>query len=469
MSTEAGSRGPKAYDIVIIGCGTAGLATAVRAKETGGALNVAVLERTTRQERGGNSRWTAATLRLDDPYTVTDNFVDEMIRYSGGRSDPDYIRQLAESLPETMDWLQSFGVRLRRAQTIFVTSAAQRLLPIGGGERLIEVLAEEAERLGVDFLYETSAVRLLTNAEGEIGGVVVRGADGRLSEITARAMVIASGGFEGNDQMMTQYFGPDVPNLYPLSPGGAHNKGEGIRMALEVGAMPTGEWGAFHGEPIDPRSAQPEAVVMVFPYGILVNSDAVRFVDEGSGLADEICEDVARKIWAESGGIAYFIGDQRLYSVPGHEHALLTDKPPIIASTVRELAELLGIDGERLERTVAEFNASVCDGGYDPTALDGKHTEGVYPRKSNWAQPLDELPLVAYPVACAIVFTFGGIGTSTSAEVLSTDGRVVPGLYAAGECTGLYHGTYPGSTSVMRALVFGRIAGEAAALYCQTD
>lgn len=453
------------YEIVIIGCGTAGLSAAVRAKETNASLSVAVLERTTKLDRGGNSRWTAATLRLDDPYTVTDSFVDDMIRYSEGRSDVDYIHTLAEHLPEAMDWLQGFGIRLRRAKTIFVTSAAQRLLPIGGGERLVEVLADEAERLGVEFLYETSAIKLLTSESGETGGLVVRKADGRLADITARAVIIASGGFEGNDQMLTQYLGSGVPNLFPLSPGGAHNKGEGIRMALDVGAMSTGEWGAFHGEPIDPRSGQAEAVVMVFPYGILVNSEGLRFADEGSGLADEICEDVSRKIWAQDGGVAYFIGDQRLYSVPGHEHALMTDQPPILADSVEELAALLGVEGSTLERTILEFNAAVCAGEYEPTKLDGKHTEGITPPKSNWAQPLEQLPLVAYPVGCAIVFTFGGIGTSTSAEVLSADGTKIPGLFAAGECTGIYHGTYPGSTSVMRALVFGRISGESAANY----
>ncbi len=467
MTPRAESPTNARYDIVIVGCGTAGLSAAVRAKETDGSLRVAVLERTNKLDRGGNSRWTAATMRLDDPYAVTDSFVDDMLRYSGGRSDARYIRTLADSLPEAMDWLQGFGIRLRRAKTIFVTSAAQRLLPIGGGERLVEVLADEAERLGVEFLYEHAALRLLTNDGGETGGVVVRNADGRIAEIEARAVIIASGGFEGNDQMLTQYLGPDVPNLLPLSPGGAHNKGEGIRMALEVGAMSTGEWGAFHGEPIDPRSGQAEAVVMMFPYGILVNSKGMRFTDEASGLADEICEDVSRKIWAEEGGVAYFIGDQRMYAVPGHEHALMTDQPPITANSVAEMAGLIGVDPRTLEATVHDFNEAVCDGDYDPVSLDGKHTEGIVPPKSNWAQPLDQYPLVAYPVACAIVFTFGGIGTSTSAEVLSTEEQPIPGLYAAGECTGLYHGTYPGSTSVMRALVFGRIAGESAARYAR--
>lgn len=202
---------------------------------------------------------------------------------------------------------------------------------------------------------------------------------------------------------------------------------------------------------------------MVFPYGILVNLDGERFVDEGSGTADEIYEAVGRTIWKQREGLVYFIGDQRIYTVPGYEHALTTDMPPIVADSAEVLAEQLGLDPARLRRTIEEFNASVQEGAYDPTAPDGKATRGLTPPKSNWAQPLDMLPLVAYPMACAIVFTYGGIATSMSGEVLSADGWPIPGLFAAGECTGLYYGKYPGATSVLRGLVFGRIAGEAAA------
>lgn len=451
------------FDVVVIGCGAAGLSAALSAVQARPGLRVSVLERTARADRGGSTRWTGAYMRLADPYTVAPNFVDDMVAFSGGRSDRHYVETLVDLIPETMEWVQEQGLRFRAQPTIFLTRSRPRLLPEGGGEQIVARLAERAEALGVEFCYQTTAVGLVHDDEGRIAGVQAH-RDGRLQVIGCTAVVIACGGFEGNPEMLVQYLGPDADQLRNISEGGTHNKGEGIRMALAIGAKPSGEYGSFHAEPIDPRSVNPEPVVMVFPYGIMVNSRAERFVDEADGTADETYEHVARQVWAQPGHTAYFIGDQRLTEVPNRQHALLTEKPAITAGTVAELADMLALPSAALVATIAAFNAAASRAEqFTPTRPDGNATRGLAPPKSNWAHPLDRPPYLAYPMSCAIVFTYGGIATDTDARVLTADDVPIPGLFAAGECTGLYYGKYPGATSVLRSLVFGRVAGRNAA------
>ncbi len=273
-------------------------------------------------------------------------------------------------------------------------------------------------------------------------------------------MILASGGYEGNPQLMTEHFGENAEFLKPVARGGTFNRGEGIGMAIGAGAAPSGEWGNFHGEPVDPRSRIAEPVVMTFPYGILVNADGERFVDEASSTVDEIYEDVCRAIFAQPGNISYLIGDRRLPELPGFTRAVLSDQPPFRCDTLADLARVLDIDAPTLAATVDAYNAAVPDGepGFDPAVADGLATTGVRPPKSNWARAVVEPPFVAYPVATAVCFTFGGIAVDNAARVLDGDGTPIDGLWAAGEMTGVYHRKYPGATSVLRSLVFGREA-----------
>jgi len=135
----------------------------------------------------------------------------------------------------------------------------------------------------------------------------------------------------------------------------------------------------------------------------------------------------------------------------------------IEAPTLAALAEKLGLDAKALEATVAEYNAAIEPGSFDPTIFDGKAAVGLDPPKSNWAFRLERPPFIAYPLTCAITFTFGGIRTNARAQVVSPSGAPIPGLYAAGEVPGLYYPSYPAGTSVLRAATFGRLAGAHAA------
>jgi tricarballylate dehydrogenase len=265
--------------------------------------------------------------------------------------------------------------------------------------------------------------------------------------------------------MLTHYVGPRARYLRPVARGGYYNKGEGIRMALAIGAAACGDYGSFHAEPLDPRSGAPEPVVLVFNYGILVNKLGQRFIDEAPATVDATYEAITRIIFEQPEGIAYVVLDSQIDDVPNWKRSVRSDQPPITANSIPELAARLGIDAAALTATVAGYNAACpATGTFKPLQLDGLATASTLtPKKSNWARPVENPPFLAWPIICGNCFTFGGLKVDSSSRVLDTDGVVIPGLYAAGETIGLYYGTYPGATSVLRGAVFGRIAGTHAA------
>ncbi len=471
----------QSFDVVVAGCGVAGLSAAVAAAENG--AKVAVLERATRTERGGQSRYTEAYLRMKSHRDVTDDFETHIAENGSGYVDPELVEEaagpreaqsnlaralsladptlvetFANAAGPTIAWLEGLGVRFDFLPTQFLTRSQPRLLPVGGGLALVEALAARAEKLGVHFFYETTATGLLRDGQGRVTGLATRRRGKPPVELSGR-VVLACGGFEGNAEMMSRYVGPRSVYLRPVCKGGYYNRGEGIEMALAIGAAPCGDFGSYHAEPVDPRSGISEPSVFIFPYGILVNREGRRFTDEAPGTVDACYERVTRRIFEQRDGIAWVILDAKHLRIPNYRLGIRTDKPPIEAGTLDELAKRIGVAGEALARTVAEYNAACGPGSWKPLELDGLATRGLTPPKSNWAMPLDEPPFHAYPIISSNVFTFGGLKVDAQARVLDRDGEPIEGLYAAGEIIGLFYGNYTGATSVLKGLVFGRIAG----------
>ncbi|MFN0317361.1 MAG: FAD-binding protein, partial [Burkholderiales bacterium] len=254
--------------------------------------------------------------------------------------------------------------------------------------------------------------------------------------------------------------GPRALYLRPVARGGYYNKGEGIRMALDIGAAPCGDFGSYHAEPVDPRSGIAEPAIFIFPYGILVNREGQRFVNEAPGIVDAHYESITRHIFQQTEGIAYVILDAKIGDVPNKQLAIRTDQPPIAADSIAALAEKIGVPGAALEATVAAYNAACGPGMFKALEADGLATSGLHPPKSHWARPIDRAPYHAYPIISSNVFTFGGLKVNGNAQVLASDGDPIEGLYAAGETVGLYYKTYTGSTSVLKGAVFGRLAGQ---------
>jgi tricarballylate dehydrogenase len=300
--------------------------------------------------------------------------------------------------------------------------------------------------------------------DNRVEGIEACAPDGGTMLLEADAVILATGGFQGDSATMRTQFGPLGETLRLISPGTHFDTGEGIRMAREQGAAIAGDWNGMHIEPVDPRSTGSAAVVLVYPYGIVVDQNGDRFFDEGAGLVHETWEVFARDIhFNRPQQRAYAILDSRLYDIDGYARAVRSEVPPFQAATLRDLAAQIGIPARQLKETVDAFNAAATGdvARFDATRCDGLSTSGIAPPKSNWARPIAEPPYLAYPLVGAVAYTFGGLATDTRARLVCDRGPL-PGLFAAGEITGHFYGTAPNAVAMLRALVFGRIAGREA-------
>lgn len=410
-------------------------------------------------------------MRMKSTAEIAPDFEVDMIAASAGRGDRAYFRRLAEEAPEAVRWVERHGVKFH-APGYYLSAGPTRIQPVGGGAAIVEALAKAARAAGVEIRYGCRAEKLARGSSGSITGIEATNSGGSRLQVSAGAVVLASGGFQGSGPMLRRYLGEGAETLKPISPGSASNEGEGIRMALEAGALEAGDWNGMHSEPVDSRSTGPASIVLVYPYGIVVDVEGRRFFDEGRGLVHETWEQFSRAIhFSTPGRKAWAILDSRLFDIAGYERAIRSEVPPLKAGSIEELAALTGIAAKGLDRTVAAYNAG-CTGepsSFDATRADGlRASASLSSPKSNWARALDRPPYLAWPLAGAIAYTFGGIATNTSAEVLGVSGPI-PGLYAAGEITGHFYGSAPNAVAVLRALVFGRIAGRAAVAKLNTN
>ena len=448
-------------EIVVVGHGAAGLSAALSAAEAardrGVAARITLIERASEDSWGGNSRWSPSYIQMQSADAVAPGFEEDIARQSRGRGDAGYFRRLAIEAAPTIGWLKRHGVEFHRP-VYYLSAGPARIQPVGGGVALTQALLEAVKKAGVSIFYGRSAERLVSGGHGEISGVRLESSE----TMAADVVILASGGFAGNGEMLREHFGPGAENMRPISPGTRFNTGVGIRMALGAGARRSGDWNGMHAEPVDARSQASAPVVLVYPYGIVVDRDGRRIFDEGGGLVHETWEAFARQIhFSAPGRVVYAILDSSLHDIPDYGRAIRSEIAPFVADTIAELASILGIAAAALEETVHAYNRAAAGNatGFDASRVDGLATAAGYaPRKSNWARPLGRPPYLAWPLVGAIAYTFGGIETNPEAQVLGADGPI-RGLYAAGEITGHFYGTAPNAVALLRALVFGRIAG----------
>ncbi|HYB44456.1 MAG TPA: FAD-dependent tricarballylate dehydrogenase TcuA, partial [Candidatus Methylomirabilis sp.] len=397
----------------------------------------------------------------------------DLMRVTEGRADPELSEILIGRSYDTIAWMAKQGIPLEPAVSLSAVRVGDRIKWSPGavirarqeGVGLSKTWFEVARERGIEIRYATSAVRLTQDGRGWVTGVVARGADG-FAEIGARAVVLGCGGFEANPEWRARYLGR--PWDHAKVRGTRYNTGDGLRMALEIGALPHGQWTGCHSTPIDAdapphgdRKLTDKTNRLSYPYGVLLNAQGRRFFDEGEDFQFYTYAKLGGIILNQPGGVGYQIFDSKVTDLL--EGRYKTGKP-IAADSLAALVDKLPLDRAAARRTLEDYNAAVGGGAFDPAARDGLATKGLAPAKSNWAQRLDAPPFVAYPVTGGITFTFGGVRVNERAQVLSTSWAPIPGLYACGEMVGgLFHINYPGGTGLMSGAVFGRLAGAHAA------
>jgi tricarballylate dehydrogenase len=483
--------------VVVVGGGNAGLCAALSASEEG--ARVLILERAPYEARGGNSYFTGGLIRF--PYQgmpdlrnlvpeIGDSeagsmevgeyseqeFFDDMARVTEYQADPDLVQTLVSNAFDTMLWLRTHGVRFAFAlsRQAFKTGDKFRFFGsapvefVGGGTGLVDGLFEEVARNGVEIWYGARAKDLLVDDQDCVTGVLVR-RDGATLTIPTGAVVLASGGFEANPEMRARYLGPDW-DLVKVR-GTKFNTGDGITMALEIGAQPYGHWSGCHAVAWDVNAPSTGDRVVgesfqkhSYPLGIVVNRLGARFIDEGADFRNYTYAKYGKEILKQPGMVAFQIFDGKVIHLLRDEYRI-RQVTKFSADSLDGLAQGLEIWPEGFLKTVREFNAAVMDRPYDPSVKDLKGTVGITPPKSNWALPIDTPPFVGFAVACGITFTFGGLRIDARGQVLDTESSPIPELFAAGELVGgLFYHNYPGGTGLTSGAVFGRLAGRNAAL-----
>ncbi len=453
-----------AAEVVVVGGGNAALCAAIAARTAG--AQVLVLERAPQHDRGGNSKYTRNLRCIRDGLYGEDEFVDDLRGVSDSGMQEDLVRLLIRSSRELPFWMEEHGVRWQPELRGSLQLARTNKFFLGGGKALLNTYYARARQLGIHVRYD-AFVRDIGRDEDGLTLAIDNGGDPLT--VSAKAVVLASGGFEANFNWLETHLGEGARRFAVR--GSRYNDGELLGRMHELGAASRGVPGRAHAIAVDERSPQYDAGIVSrvdsIPFGIVVNRDAKRFADEGQNLWPKRYASWGHLIAEQPGQIAFSIFEA---SYLGSFIPPLY--PPIQAETVKELAIELGLDPAALCGTVDTFNAATDGSGRSDFAhLDGRGTSSLEPPKSNWASPITRGPLCAYPVRPGITFTYYSLAVNERAEVLEERGEAMPGIYAAGEAVAgnfLSKGYLAGFGMTMGG-VFGRIAGQEAATHVRGE
>lgn len=452
-------------DVLVIGGGNAALCAALSASENG-AKKILLLESAPKKERGGNSIHTrnirvmhdAPMGQLTDAYSE-DEFFEDLLKVTAGKTNEALARQVICESSTCPPWMQRHGVRFQASLGGTLHLSRTNNFFLGGGKALVNAYYRSLESLGIKVLYDSSVCEIEIE-HGRVHAVCVQSSQGLKERIVAKAVVVASGGFESNREWLRDAWGPAADQF--LIRGCRFNMGVLLRDLIAKGAQSIGDPTQGHCVAIDARSPPYDGGIVTridcVSLGIVVNKYAQRFYDEG--------EDFWPKRYAIWGRLVAQQPDQIAYSIIDAK-AQGRFMPPVFpgetAQDIGTLATRLGLNPQALTATVEAYNQAVVPGKFDHAVLDNCHTQSITPAKTHWAQRLDTPPYTAYPLRPGITFTYLGVRVNERAQVLFDD--FSPNLFAAGEIMAgnvLGQG-YVAGVGMTIGTVFGRIAGEQAA------
>lgn len=446
----------EAFDVVVIGTGLSGTAAALEAAS--GGARVAILEKAPEARAGGNSALAAGIFAMpaSDAAADTDAYFEDFVAKGLGRGNHAIYRLLSRQARGDVDWLRSHGVEFLPEGTMppyRVATATTAPGPYMGMPRVLAALRGKIADLGARYFYETKAKQLVMDASGGVSGVRAVGPRG-VVELAAGSVVIAAGGYAGNPGILAAYSDPNAEAL--MVRGIEWATGDGLVLATEAGAGLRGMGGimALHIAAVDAVETAAGNPFAALPYCLSINRNGERFIDESKGYVAH-----GKAVLGQPGQRASLIFDQRIADLPASQTTVGTFRRlgigVVEAASIEDLAAKIGVPADALAATVEQFNAAV-EGEAAPTAR---------PPKARLAARIETPPFYAFhQLAPGITLTFGGIMINEAAEVLEPDGRVMRGLYAAGEGAGhVFHDDYIGGSSLANCLVMGRIAGRSAA------
>ena len=479
--------------VTIVGSGNAALSAGIAALEKGG--DVTIYEKADKKLAGGNTKYTAGAMRFayDDSNQLMDllknpnderlkdtdfgsytqdNFEKDLLNFNDGRPLSHEQKILVSKSLETIKWLSSHNVKfepiysrqsfLKNGKHIFwggLTLASQN-----EGVGLFDQELAAFLALGGKIFYQSPVTNLFYEA-GEVKGVYVNG-----EKIISDAVVLASGGFEANDQLRKCYIGKNW--IKAKVRGTPHNTGDGLKMALEIGAAKHGLYDGCHATPMDlhmknyggldlePSERKNYRKICYF-LGIMINANGKRFLDEGKNFRNYTYAQYGKRVLDQPEHFAWQIFDSKVFDLLYEEYTF-RDAHFVEAYTIDELIKKMdGIDKTETKKTIDQYNNSVdSNTTFDPTILDGKSTKGLEIEKSNWAQKIDKGPFKAFPVTGGITFTYGGLKVDKKGSVLDIKDNPIKGLFACGELVGgIFFNGYPGGSGLTSGAVFGRMAG----------
>lgn len=444
------------FDVVVVGTGLSGCVAALEA--AAGGARVAVLEKADGKRAGGNSALAGGYFAIPtaDAPDARAAYVEDFVAKGLGRGNRDIYALMADNVRADVAWLSDNKVAFT-PQTGMppyrVAAVVAAPGPYMGMPRLLKGLRDRISATGGVFFFGTKARQLILDQRAAVAGVRAVGPDG-VADYAAPAVILAAGGYAANTRMLEAYADPNAGAL--MVRGNAWATGDGLAMAQEAGAGLRGMGGltSLHVAAVDPVETAAGNPFAAVAYGLAVNRDGKRFVDEALGYVA-----LGKAVLKQPGQSAALILDAGAGALPGPASALATFTrlgiATIRAGSLAELARRIGVPEAALEGTIAEFNAAVADG----TAA------GIQPPRHALARRVETPPFHAFhPLVPGVTLTFGGIMIDSRARVLEADGRVIGGLYACGEGAGaVFFDDYIGGGSLANGLVMGRIAGREAA------
>ena len=370
-----------------------------------------------------------------------------------GINDPELVETLCANSADAIDWLDEHGITLHNVSSFGGASVKRIHRPVNAegktvsvGSYMIPLLQENCEKAGVKMMLDTTATEILTDANGAAVGVKATGASGETVTVNAKAVVLASGGFGANLDMVVKYK-PELKGFMTTNAPGI--QGQGIEMAQAIGAA-TVDMDQIQIHPtVEANTAALITEGLRGDGAILINEEGQRFIDE-VGTRDVVS---AAEI-AQTGSYSWLVVDQAMVDASSVIQGYIKKGYTVTGATYEELGKAMGVDAAAFAETMEKWN------GY----VEAKNDPDF--GRTSFANPLNTAPYYAVKVTAGVHHTMGGLKINANTEVLNEKGEVIPGLFAAGEVTGGVHGANRlGGNAVADFTVFGRIAGAAASDY----